>query len=645
MTLNILQDLLQDFPKIEPLNHSKPVERFSMRWGGAAGDGLQSTGLLISKYFNKLGYCVHGVPGNQSAIRGGHIWYHLEFATNRFENHDNIADMVVALNEFSIEMHIDELRPGGILIYNSSKRVNLSQYQEKLDNKDILVIPIPLTDIAREIDLKKPVLGNTVAVGAILNFLNLPLEPYLETLRKRFPKEAIYKLNEEALNRGYAALAEVTDERLTIGSPTLQPNEGVVVNGNHAVAIGAAAAGLKFLAQYPITPASSILTYLAKNAKRFGIVVRQVEDEISAVASIVGAAWAGARAMTATSGPGISLMAENIGLAGITETPIVLVDSMRGGPSTGVPTKTEQGDLLSTIHVSHGEFPRAVFAPRDIEDAYRIAVKAFNVAEKYQLPVFILVDFGLSERIENVLPFDFDVKIDRGKIWEGPTEEEPEYRRYAFTEDGISPRLFPPAPEGVHVAVGAEHDEDSFSLAGHKAGFPISRIMKVKMFEKRFRKLEKLASEDMDPPQWVGPENADFTLVCWGTVHTAAVETINYLNKHTSATWNVLSFSDLFPLPVEKVKEELKKIKTSIVIEANYTGQLEYLLWLYAQWRPNGSIRHIDGEILTPTRIISFLKELKLEENPSTIPYSIPKRQWNKEGNVVINKPSYPLNY
>lgn len=643
MTQNILKDLLKNYPKIPALDHSKPVERFAMRWGGAAGDGLQSTGLLISKYFNKLGYCVHGIPGNQSAIRGGHIWYHLEFATDRFENHDNIVDMVVALNEFSIEMHIDELRPGGVLIYNSSKRVSVDQFQEKIIEKNILVIPIPMTDIAREIDLKKPVLGNTVAVGAILNYLNLPKQEYLETLRRRFPKDSIYKLNEEALNRGYKTLEEVTDDRLHMAAPSLTPNQGIVVSGNDGVAIGAAAAGLKFLAQYPITPASSILTYLAKNAKRFGIVVRQVEDEISAVASIVGAAWAGARAMTATSGPGISLMAENIGLAGITETPIVLVDSMRGGPSTGVPTKTEQGDLIPVINVSHGEFPRAVFAPRDIEDAYRLAIKAFNIAEKYQLPVFILLDFGLSERIENVKPFDFDINIDRGKIWEGPTEEMPEYHRYAFTEDGVSPRLFAPHPDGVHVAVGAEHDVDSFSLAGHKAGFPISRMMKVKMFEKRFRKLEKLAEVDMDPPQWHGPENADFTLVCWGTVHSAAVETVKLLNKETPATWNVLSFSDMFPLPVEKVKAELGKIKTGIIVEANYTGQLEYLLWLYAQWRPHGSIRHIDGEILTPTRIISYLKDLELAENPSQVPYSIPKKEWNERGNIVINKPSYPL--
>ncbi len=644
MTQFNLQDALKDLPKIAPLDYDRPVERFAVRWGGAAGDGLQSTGLLVSKYFNKLGYHIHGVPGNQSAIRGGHIWYHLEFSTKEFHNYDNMADMLIALNEFSIGMHLKELKKKGILLYNNSKRVNLDKFKDQIEEKEITVIAVPLTNIAREIELKTPVLGNTVAVGAMLKILDLPTEPYLETLKKRFfTKERIYKMNEEALHKGYDFVDKNTSIRLKMASTTLEPSHGIVVNGNHGVALGAAAAGLKFLAQYPITPASSILTYLAKNAKKFGIVVRQVEDEISAISSIVGAGWAGVRAMTATSGPGISLMAENIGLAGITETPIVIVDSMRGGPSTGVPTKTEQGDLLPVINVSHGEFPRAVFAPRNIQEAYSLTVKAFNIAEKYQMPVFVLVDFGLSERLENVKPFDFDVEIDRGKIWDGPTDELPEYHRYAFTDDGISPRAFPPSPEGKHIAVGAEHDIDSFSLAGHKAGFPEARIAKVKMFEKRYRKLEKLAKEDMAPPKWDGPENADYTLVCWGSVYSACIEAMNVLNQQTEFTWNVLSFAEMYPVPTEKVKTELSKINASIMVEANYTGQLEYLLWLYAQWRPNGSIRHIDGEILTATRIISYLKDLKLVEDPYSVPYSIPSKEWNDVGYIVANKASHPL--
>ncbi len=625
------------------VDFDKPLERLAIRWGGAAGDGLQSTGLLIAKYFNSQGYSVHGVPGNQSSIRGGHIWYHIEIGSDKVQNYDNWTDILVALNELTVEEHLDDLKTDGILLYNNSKRFSLDPYQKDLDKKNITAIGMPFTNIAREIDLKKPVLGNTVAVGALLEMMQLPSEPYLEVLKKRFPKGSIYELNKEALKRGREAYKELTNWKISLAEPTYSVKDGIVVNGNHAIALGAAAAGLKFLAQYPITPASSILTYLANNAKKFGIVVRQVEDEISAIASVVGAGWAGVRAMTATSGPGISLMAENIGLAGITETPLVVVDAMRGGPSTGVPTKTEQGDLIPVINVSHGEFPRAVFAPRNIDEAYTLTVKAFNISEKYQLPVFILSDFGLSERLENVAPFDFDVEIDRGKIWEGPTDEMPEYHRYAHTEDGISPRLFPPAPEGIHVGVGAEHDIDSHSMAGHKAGLKSARVEKVKQFDKRFKKLEKLANEDMDPPTWDGPEDAEFTLVCWGSVYTAVLDTITRLNKFSSAKWNILSFSDMFPLPVEKVKRELGKIKKGIIVEANYTGQLEQLLWTYTGWRPHGSIRHIDGEILTATRIISFLRKMEINDSQMEDLYSIPLREWNEDPRIVINLPSAPL--
>ncbi len=634
-----LEEVLKDVDTQKPIESGKPLKRFAMKWGGAAGDGLQSTGLLITKYFNTLGYSVHGYPGNQSAIRGGHIWYHIEISSENFATADNVVDMIVALDANSVGIHLNEIKPNGVLIYNNTRKVDLTEFMDVIEQKNLVLLGIPLTTIAREIDLKKPVLGNTVAIGAILEILSLPLEPYHEVLRKRFPRKDLFDMNVEALQKGFEFSRDSLDFELILTEGKLKKSNGIVINGNHAVALGAAAAGLKFVAQYPITPASSILTYLSQNASKFGIVVRQAEDELAAIAMIIGASWTGVRAMTATSGPGISLMAENVGLAGITETPVVIVDAQRGGPSTGMPTKTEQGDLHSVINLSHGEFPRAVFSPKDITDAYHLTIKAFNIAEKYQIPVFILSDFGLAEGIQNVEPFNFDVKIDRGKVWEGPTEEEPEYHRYALTEDGISPRLFAPHPDGIHVAVGAEHDVDSFSLAGHSAGLSKARKLKVQMFDKRFRKLEKLATEDMDPPEWVNGDDADITLIGWGSIGTAVEETVELLNEQTELKWNGLIFTNMFPLPVEKVKTELNKIKKSIIVEINYTGQLEQLLFTYTGWRPNGIIRHIDGELLTRTRMVKFMKNMVIDGIEPL--FSMPKREWNNRKNIVINQESF----
>jgi 2-oxoglutarate/2-oxoacid ferredoxin oxidoreductase subunit alpha len=622
---------LENEPELPEVDYTKELSLFSLRWGGAAGDGLQSIGLLFGKYLNKHGYFMHGTPGNQSSIRGGHIWYQIDISNDEILNTDNQLDMIVALNDESVETHIDELKPQGILMYNQTRRSNIDKFMDIIESKDIKLLGVPLTDIARDIEIKTPVLANTVALGVIINILQWELKGFEDIITDRFgAKQKIVDMNIKALHEGYNFAKENFKFRLKIKQPTLDSNKNIVVNGNHAIALGAAAAGLKFLAQYPITPASSILTYLSQNAKKFGIVTRQVEDEISAVTSIIGAAWAGARSMTATSGPGISLMAENTGLAGITETPIVIVDAQRGGPSTGVPTKTEQSDLLPSINLSHGEFPRAVFAPRTISEAYTLTVKAFNIAEKYQIPVFILSDFQLSEHLENVSPFNFNVDIDRGFLWEGPTDDIPKYHRYGLTDDGISPRLFPPHPDGIHVAVGAEHDFDSHSLAGHSAGLYRASWMKERQFEKRFKKLKKLEETDMDPPEWYGPDNADITLVCWGGTTPAVKNTVDYLNQKNGKTWNVLSFSDMFPIPAKKTCNELDKIKIGITVEGNWTGQLEQLLLIYCDWKPNSHIRHIDGEVFTKTRIIRYLKELELEETPGKYTMHRKNEHYNK---------------
>ncbi|MHA2503292.1 MAG: 2-oxoacid:acceptor oxidoreductase subunit alpha, partial [Candidatus Kariarchaeaceae archaeon] len=555
-----------------------------MRWGGAAGDGLQSTGLLLQKYFNRLGYHVQGFPGTQSTIRGGHVWQHVEIAEDRIESFDRPLDILVCLNKQTLQIHGRDMKEAGVVIYNGE---SITDEERNHFPDSCTLILAPLTKMAREVNLQTPVLANTVAVGIVLKLVSLDVIAYEAVLRRRFGRrEEIINMNLEALKKGYEFYQ--TPE-LGLKDPKTPSEERLVISGNEMIALGAAASGLKFLAQYPITPASSILTYLANRSKKLGIVVRQAEDELAAINMIIGAAYAGARAMTASSGPGLSLMAESFGYASMTETPLVVVNSMRGGPSTGIPTKMEQSDLNSMIHLSHGEAPRIILAPRSISEAFDITVRAFNLADRFQIPVIILSDFALSERTENIEPFDMDVQIDRGKIWNGDGE----YLRYKITDDGISPRVFPGTEGGQYILVGAEHDEGSHSLSGNRCGIPSSWDVRDQMIAKRYRKFE-LIRKELSAPKLIGKEKQEVTLICWGSTEGAVYETMQKLVE-TGYSVNMLSFADIYPLPFEKVSPYLEEINTSIMIEVNYTGQLENLIHQHLNWRPDYTIHPLSG--------------------------------------------------
>lgn len=603
--------------KIIPSN----IERIGIRWGGIAGDGLQATGVLFSKYLNKLGYFSIGFPGTQSTIRGGHIWYHTEFSSTKFEYFDRTCDILIAFNNQSLDVHLRDLKKKGILIINSDTDT-IEEYSDAIKSKEIAVLNIPFNSLVKEIDPKLMILKNTIVIGIIIELLNLSNEPYIEVLQKNFAdKSKVIDINIQALQSGKDYIKKyynVLQSKIHLQEGQLPKNNQIIISGNEAVAVGAVASGLGFLAQYPITPASSILKYLSQNAQKFGIIVKQLEDEISAIISITAASWTGVRAMTATSGPGFSLMVEGLGFAGMTEMPVVIIISQRAGPSTGIPTKMEQADLNSVIYAGHGEFPRCVIAPRNVEECFTSTVKAFNIADKYQVPVILLIDFGLSEDIVSIPPFNFQVPIERGKIWTGPTKEDPTFKRFKLTDNGVSPRAFPGTKGAIHVLVGAEHDEESHSLSGNRCGLPSSGIIHEQMIEKRFKKMSFIRSE-MDVPRWFGPDNADFTILCWGSTEPACRETVLRLNNTSKATWNVLSFKDLYPLPVNKIIPELKKIKTGIMLEVNHTSQFEQLLFIHTNWRPFSNIHIMSGETPTANEIIPRLEVIIEEKNKNII--------------------------
>ena len=373
----------------------------------------------------------------------------------------------------------------------------------------------------------------------------------------------------------------------------------MLLNGSEAIALGAIAAGCKFMAAYPMTPSTPILEYMASRAKDFNLVVVQPEDEIAAINMIIGASYAGVRAMTATSGSGLCLMVEGLGLAGITETPIVVVNGQRPGPATGLPTRTEQSDLEFVLHASHGEFPRAILAPATVEDAFWLTIKAFNLAEKYQLPVIILTDHYLATSYSTADSFDLStIIIDRGLLFsKAGTGESGEYKRHKITESGISPRAFPGQKEALVITDADEHNEE-----GHLSDDAEIRVAQV---QKRMRKLLSLQKE-IAPPRRYGPETAETTLIGWGSTYGAIREAVDILNQEQTKV-NLLHLTELWPFPAEAVAEALGNTRTSYVIENNATGQLAHLIRAETGKKVSGKILKYDGRPFTTAYIVREL--------------------------------------
>ncbi|MFP3975922.1 MAG: 2-oxoacid:acceptor oxidoreductase subunit alpha, partial [Dehalococcoidia bacterium] len=356
----------------------------------------------------------------------------------------------------------------------------------------------------------------------------------------------------------------------------------------------------KFMAAYPMTPASAIMEYLAAKSENVGLVMLHAEDEIAAVNTAIGAAYAGVRSITATSGSGLCLMVEGIGLAGITEIPVVIVDGQRPGPAVGLPTRTEQGDLQFVLHAHHGDFPRAVLAPTTIEDSFWITVRAFNLAEKYQLPVIVLTDQHLASSYATVDPFDLSqVTIDRGLLWSYKEADPSTYKRHEVTRSGISPRAFPGLSQALVVTDSDEHGED-----GHPIEDAETRTAQV---QKRLRKLFSLKHE-INSPRLYGPKRAETTLIGWGSTAGAMHEAMDILHKE-GASLNMLHLSELWPFPAETVVDVLSTAVNSYVIENNATGQLARLIKAETGCEVSGKILKFDGRPFTPAYIAEAVRK------------------------------------
>ena len=575
---------------------------FSIRIGGAAGDGVSSTGEMLARTCSRSGLYCYGLNSYQSAIRGGHVWFQVRGSAKKLTSQGDNLDILIALNSETAEIHAPFVSTGGVVIYDKDR----VKFNQNLLRSDAKILPMPLGQISRKFD-KNPIMQNTVAIGASLFLLGFDFKVFESVLTDTFgkKKESVIAANMQAATSGYEyAKSNFTPLEIKLVLPS-DPRPKMLMTGNQAIGLGAAMAGCKFYAAYPMTPASGILHWMAAHAVSCGIVVKQAEDELAVINMGIGAAHSGVRAMVGTSGGGFSLMSEALGLAGMTETPIVIVESQRAGPSTGLPTKTEQGDLNMMIGASQGDFPRIVLAPLTVEDAYYSTIEAFNLAERFQTPVIIASDLLLSEHIETVDDLSSEVVIDRGEWAQSPTEP---FLRYRVTETGISPRAIPGNPGTVYVAASDEHEESGVVVSDVLSGIPEYVKEREKQMEKRMRKLE-LARNELAGPKIYGDPLADITLVCWGSTFGVVLEAIDDL-KAIGINANALAIRNAWPLNADKIDPLLKAAKKLLGVECNYSGQMTRQLRAETGYEIKDRLLKYDGEPIYPYEVVRKVKEV-----------------------------------
>lgn len=526
--------------------------------GGPAGAGIEKSGKTTAISFLRGGYYVYANVEHMSRIRGGNNYLRLRIDEKPHASHVEEIDIMIALDKKTVEEHVGEVVSGGAIIYDS----------EALDLSDIetggaLMIGVPLKKMATE-ELGNAIMANVISLGLVSGLVKFDVGMIKKVLGKVFEKKGaeIIKLNEKAADMGHELAGKWTDDfhvEMKGGSAT----GNMFIEGNDAFALGALKAGCKYVGEYPMTPSSSILHFMAKWAEKYGVVVKHTEDEISACNSAIGAGFAGVRALTATSGGGLALMGEAIGLAGMNEVPCVIANVMRPGPATGLPTRTDQGDLRQVIHAGQGDPIKLVLLPGSVEECFYFGYRAFNLAEKYQLPVIVCFDKHLGEGYFTIPPFDeSELKVDRGKlVTENPGED---YKRYLRTEDGISPRTIPGVKGGIHRSTSDEHNE-----YGDMTEDAENRKL---MVEKRMKKIE-LALAECPKPEFIGDAGAEVTFVTWGSSVGICKEAAEI---HGNA--NVLQVKTAWPFHVDEIKKILESVKRPILVEHNYGGQLGGLI-------------------------------------------------------------------
>ena len=584
---------------------------FAIAVGGAPGQGIETAGKSISQICARYGLNVFTYTAYQSLIRGGHSFLTIRISSEPIANHGDKIDLIIALDANSVEKHLPHVAPGGALIYNSE------HVKEPPTRDDIQLCPISYKELTNDPDRKARMLNvcmSSVALQLVGIDLAVLEDIIVLALLKR-TGQAVVDANIAAARASYDYAAEhftPFDVQFERQDPPL-----AFGSGNMLMAMGGAAAGVKFYAAYPMSPSTGILHWMAPNARDLGIIVRQCEDEISVVNMVIGAAHTGARAMCATSGGGFALMSEAIGSAGMMEIPIVVVNVQRGGPSTGLPTKTEQGDLWQVLGASQGDFPKIVVSPTSIMDGFNTIPELFNLVDKFQCPGMVLTDLSLAEGHTTFVPdsINWQPEIDRGELITEQGQTDGEYLRYQITDSGISPRAIPGTPGHMHVVATDDHDEDG-GLISDEFTNPHKRR---DIMEKRQRKMESIV-ELLPPPTLEGPEDAEVTLIGWGSTHGVIGEAAQMLTEAGIAT-NHIHFKWLYPMDEDAVNEVLSKSAHAIIVECNYTGQFARFLRGETGFKADGHIRKYDGEPFMPHHVVDGARELLNSKTDLYVPY------------------------
>lgn len=538
-----------------------------------------ASGTMLARTFSRLGYHVLATNEYPSLIRGGHNLVTVRVATKKFDALNRDLHILVALNHETIDLHKQELNEKTIVIFDPK------------DGDFSSGIPIPLSEIVTKLG-GDPVMRNTVAIGASVAVMGAPFEGLASVIRDQFKKkgEDVIQHNIDIARAGFDF---IKDENRIMLAPSEKKEDHLLVNASEAIGIGAARAGLKFAAIYPMTPINALISFLADHAKSLNIVYKQPEDEISGINMAIGASLAGVRSMVATSGGGFALMVEALSWAGEIEAPLVIDLGMRVGPSTGMPSWSEQGELQFAIHAGHGEFPRIILAPADAEDSYSLSIEAFNLADRYQVPVFLLTDKYLNES-QWCIPKSLvsgDVVIDRGKLLKEITSDS--FKRYDLNvADGISPRSIIGQKNGFYYANSYEHDE-----VGHVTENAAARVA---MSAKRMKKLEAM-KKDVKPPAVYGDPDAEITFVTWGSTRGPVLEAMKMLNK----TSRLVHFSWVYPFPTEEATKVLSSAKRLIDVEQNGTGQMASLIREHTGIEIQEKLLKNDGRVWYPEEIVA----------------------------------------
>lgn len=545
--------------------------------GGAAGQGIDTAVGLLERMIKRHGYYVFTYKNYMSRVRGGHNFMQIRFSDMPVTSYSKELDMIYAFNEESVQFHEDRLKKDGVVIVDNNIAESNLNYTH-----------LPLVETAKNLGNDK--VSSSVGLGAIINYFGILLDTGIKVIKEELAPK-ISEVNKQALEKGY----ELLERKYNMKK---REDSHILIDGNQALALGAIAAGCKYYCGYPMTPSSSVMTYIAKHANEMGIVVDQIEDEVGALNMALGASYAGVRAMTGSSGGGFALMVEALSLAGIIETPIVVFNAQRTGPATGFATRTEQADLRFMIHAGHGEFLRMVIALRSPEDAFYQTVRAFNLADKYQIPVLLMTEEYLTNYNMTHEPFDFSkITIERHIASESDIPDE-RYKRYKFTENGISPRLIPGQVKGQVVLVDS-HEHNEYGNIDEDAE------NRVKMVDKRAIKIEEL-KEEIQEPWFIGSNNPENLIVCWGATYGAVKETVDRLNEK-DVSIGALIYGDIWPFPTNKINELGKSAKRIIDIEHNSTAQLESLINEFTDIKCTDRILKYDGRALSGDEIIERL--------------------------------------